>query len=84
MENLKTNVVLFLELKLMEKFNLDSEEFQINYGDILKSAYRIQEEQIADSWSVGYQQGIADNPRNNQLSDFIDFDHYIKKTYGSI
>ena len=84
MENLKTNVVLFLELKLMEKLGLDAEEFEFECGDFLNSAYKIQEEQISDAWCTGYQQSLADNQVREQKSNYLDFDHYIKKTYGKI
>jgi hypothetical protein len=84
MENLKTNSVLYLELILMKDANLDSEDFNEKYGAFFRAAYRMQEEQISDAWSVGYQQSLADDKRNNQVSDFLDFDHYIKATYGSI
>jgi hypothetical protein len=84
MENLQMNAVLFLELKLMKDVGLDSEDFELKYGAYFKAAYLIQEEQIRESWSVGYQQSLADDKRNKQVSDFLDFDHYIKATYGSI
>jgi hypothetical protein len=84
MQNLTINPVLFLELKLIENASLDSEDFNEIYGVFFKSAYKLLEEQIAEAWSVGYQQALADDNRNNQVSDFIDFDHFIKKTYGSI
>ena len=64
--------------------NLDSEDFDIKYGAIFRAAYKMQEEQIRHAWSIGYQQSLADDKRNNQKSDFLDFDHYIKATYGSI
>ena len=84
MENLKTNVVLFLELKVMEKLGLDTEDFEEQYGDFFKSAYKIQDEQISDAWGTGYQHSMADNKIREQKSNFLDFDHYIKKTYGKI
>jgi len=86
MDNLKTNVVLFLELKLIEKFghNLNTEDFEEQYGDFFKSAYKIQEEQIGEAWFSGYQNSMADNKVREQTSKFLDFDHYIKKTYGKI
>ena len=78
------NAVLFLELKLMKDVGLDSEDFQEKYGAFFKTAYLMQKEQISEAWSIGYQQSLADDKRNKQVSDYLDFDHFIKATYGSI
>jgi hypothetical protein len=82
MEDLKVNAILFLEVKLREKMQITDEDFKEKYGDILKSAYRKQEGQIEDAWVQGYWQGDADT--RNDKTDYIDFTHYIQKTYGSI
>jgi hypothetical protein len=84
MEDLQINAVLYLELMLMKNIGLDSEDFNEKYGIIFRNAYKMQKEQIANAWSVGYQQSLADDSSTNQVSDFLDFDHFIKATYGSI
>jgi len=84
MEYLKTNAVLFLELKLMKKVGLDTEDFQEQYGDFFKSAYKIQDEQIQDAWGSGYQHSMADNKVREQTSEYLDYEHYIRITYGKI
>jgi len=82
MENLRVNAILFLEVKMKEKMQLLNDEFYIEYGDIFKSAYNKQEFQIEDAWGQGYWQGTCDT--RNEKTNYIDFDHYIQKNYGSI